>query len=74
LYFTDNEQYRALVTCGVKIAEHYEVGYTHILYQLNGFYVEGKVDGCGEVRSIVSFSSTEGLDKYLGKIDYPKTI
>lgn len=70
LFLKDEEQYKAVLTFGVKIAEHYEEGYTYILYQLDGFYVEGKVDSSGEVRGIVSFSSTEGLDKYVGKIDF----
>lgn len=62
-------QARMLYREGVYLLARKETPYIYMLYQIDGFYVEGRFDsGLNEMLGIHSFTTTELLEPYLDKI------
>ena len=70
LGLTDAQQAATLIKQGVRVARRTDKSYHYTLYQLDSFYVEGKVDVLtGRAKDIRSFTSTDLLLPYLDNLD-----
>lgn len=70
LSLTDAQQTEALTKDGVRVARRTDTRFHYTLYQLDAFYVEGKVDIItGRAKDIRSFTSTDLLLPYLDSLD-----